>query len=357
MTNMYQDTIKSKLDAIHRQEKVNILAFETSCDDTSISIVQNGRQVIADVVSSQIQIHNLYGGVVPEIASRKHIEWINQTLESCMKKAGLSYCDIDAVSATYGPGLVGSLLVGLNAAKAAAFALSIPFIGVNHMEAHVAANYITSKDLVPPFLCLVVSGGHTQIVAVEDYRTFRVIGETQDDAVGEAFDKISRELGLGYPGGPLIEKLAQQGDAHAIPFPHAKLKTGAFDFSFSGLKTAVLNYLHNAQQRGEAVNTANVAASFQYTAVSDLVQKTISAAKLHGYKKIALAGGVAANKLLREMLRQECNAAAFELFVPEFHYCTDNASMVACAAYYQLRAGDFNALNLNAKPQLEIGER
>lgn len=349
---MYKQRANIKYNELLSKKDWNILAFETSCDDTSVSIVKNGRKVISGVISSQIAIHNEFGGVVPEVASRKHIENICPVLDKAMKQAGLEYTDIDAVASTYGPGLVGALLVGLNAAKAVSLSLGVPFVGVNHMEAHVCANYISSEELEPPFLCLVVSGGHTQIVAVDDYKTYRILGQTLDDAAGEAFDKISRELGLGYPGGPYIQRAAETGDPKAIAFPHAKLKTSELDFSFSGLKTAVLNYIHNNKDH----NVNDVAASFQYTAVSDLVSKTTLAAKRYNYKKIALAGGVAANKLLRDMLNAQAQKHGMKLFVPDLEYCTDNASMVACAAYYKLRSGRYDDLSMNADPSLEIGE-
>ncbi len=351
--NMYRKEAQLKYNSLKDKKEWTVLAFETSCDDTSVAIVKNGRTVVSNVISSQIDIHNTFGGVVPEVASRKHIENINATLAECMNRSGMNYSDIDAVSSTYGPGLVGALLVGLNAAKAVALSLGVPFVGVNHMEAHVCANYISSSELEPPFLCLVVSGGHTQIVSVEDYYTYKIIGQTQDDAVGEAFDKVSRVLGLGYPGGPYIQQAAKTGDSFAIKFPHAKLKTGEYDFSFSGLKTAVLNYINNTKK----INVNDVAASFQYTAISELVTKTLAAAKKYGYKKIAIAGGVAANELLRTMLSNECKKQGIDLFVPEFVYCTDNASMVACAAYYKLKKGEFDELSMNANPSLEIGEK
>lgn len=351
---MYISNAKTKFNAMREKKDWNILAFETSCDDTSVAIVRNGREVLANVIASQIEIHNRFGGVVPEVASRKHIENINSVLHECMKQANMDYGDIDVVTSTYGPGLVGALLVGLNAAKAVALALEIPFVGVNHMEAHVCANYISSRELEPPFLCLVVSGGHTQIVGVEDYRTYKLIGQTQDDAVGEAFDKISRELGLGYPGGPYIQNAALSGNADAIKFPHAKLKSGEFDFSFSGLKTAVLNYIHNDKNKNVSIN--DIAASFQYTAVSELTSKTILAAKKYGYKKIAAAGGVAANKLLRELLLKQTTENSMQLYVPELVYCTDNAAMAACVAYYKLKDGCFDELSMNANPSLEIGQ-
>ncbi len=350
---MYKINAEQKYKELQTKKDWYILAFETSCDDTSVAIVKNGREVLANVTASQIEIHNSFGGVVPEVASRKHIENINQTLEGCISEAGMTYKDIDAVASTYGPGLVGALLVGLNAAKAVALSIGVPFVGVNHMEAHVSANYISSKDLEPPFLCLVVSGGHTQIVAVEDHKTYTLLGQTQDDAVGEAFDKISRELGLGYPGGPHIQNAAMSGDPMAIKFPRAKLKTGEYDFSFSGLKTAVLNYIHNSKE----FNLNDVAASFQYTAVSELVGKTVAAAKKYGYNKLALAGGVAANKLLREMLQNEAVKNNIEFYAPEFLYCTDNASMVASAAYYKLKGSEYDDLSMNANPSLEIGEK
>ena len=351
---MYKQNAETKFKIMQDKKDWNILAFETSCDDTSVSIVRNGRDVVANVIASQIEIHNRFGGVVPEVASRKHIENINSVLHECMNRAGMNYSDIDAVSSTYGPGLVGALLVGLNAAKAVALSLEIPFVGVNHMEAHVCANYISSKELEPPFLCLVVSGGHTQIVGVEDYRTYRLIGQTQDDAVGEAFDKISRELGLGYPGGPHIQNAAETGNPNAIKFPHAKLKSGEFDFSFSGLKTAVLNYIHN--EKNKTVSMNDIAASFQFTAVSELVSKTVAAARKYGYKKIEAAGGVAANKLLREMLSEQTSKYSMRFYIPDVVYCTDNAAMAACAAYYKLRSGMYDDLAMNANPSLEIGQ-
>ncbi len=349
---MYKQRAQAKFTELQNKEDWNILAFETSCDDTSVSIVRNGRKVLSGVISSQIAIHNEFGGVVPEVASRKHIENIGTVLDEAMKQAGLGYGDIDAVASTYGPGLVGALLVGLNAAKSVSLSLGVPFVGVNHMEAHVCANYISSPELEPPFLCLVVSGGHTQIVAVEGYRSYKILGQTLDDAAGEAFDKVSRVLGLGYPGGPYIQNAAKEGNPHAIAFPHAKLKTSELDFSFSGLKTAVLNYINNHKD----YNANDVAASFQFTAVSELVSKTILAAKSYGYKKIALAGGVAANALLREMLGAQAKKHGVELFVPDLVYCTDNASMVACAAYYKLKSGKYDDLSMNANPALDIGQ-
>lgn len=350
---MFIDKAQAKYSQLLTKKDWNILAFETSCDDTSVSVVQNGRKVLSGVISSQIAIHNEFGGVVPEVASRKHIENISAVLDEAMKQAGVGYGDIDAVAATYGPGLVGALLVGLNAAKSVSLSLGVPFVGVNHMEAHVCANYISSEELEPPFLCLVVSGGHTQIVAVDSYSEYRILGQTLDDACGEAFDKVSRVLGLGYPGGPYIQNAALDGDPHAITFPKAKLKTGELDFSFSGLKTAVLNYINNHKE----ININDVAASFQYTAVNDLSSKAMLAAKPYGYKKLAIAGGVSANKLLRETLQKQTKKAGVEFYVPKFEYCTDNASMVACAAYYKLKDGRFDDLSMNANPALDIGQK
>ena len=350
---MFIEKAQAKYSQLLTKKDWNILAFETSCDDTSVSVVQNGRKVLSGVISSQIAIHNEFGGVVPEVASRKHIENISAVLDEAMKQAGIGYGDVDAVAATYGPGLVGALLVGLNAAKSVSLSLGVPFVGVNHMEAHVCANYISSAELEPPFLCLVVSGGHTQIVAVDSYSEYRILGQTLDDACGEAFDKVSRVLGLGYPGGPYIQNAALKGDPNAISFPKAKLKTGELDFSFSGLKTAVLNYINNHKD----FNLYDVAASFQYTAVNDLASKAMLAAKTYGYKKLALAGGVAANKLLRETLEKQTKRQGVEFFVPKFEYCTDNASMVACAAYYKLKDGRFDDLSMNANPALDIGQK
>lgn len=337
-------------------EKI-ILGIETSCDETSASVVRNGREVLSNVISSQVDLHQKYGGVVPEIASRKHVELIIPVVNQAIEEAGITPEVVDAVGITYGPGLVGALLVGLSAAKAIAFAWGKPLVGVHHIEGHIAANYIQHKDLQPPFVCLVASGGHSHIVHVEDYDKFKILGKTRDDAAGEAFDKVARALGLGYPGGPLIDKKAKEGDAKAIDFPRVYFEKGCFDFSFSGIKTAVLNYLNSAEQKGENYSIENVCASFQWAVVDVLVTNLLSAAKQVNSKKVALAGGVAANSMLRKELEERAVKEGFEIYYPSPILCTDNAAMIACAAYYELIRGNVSDLNLNAIAGLKLGER
>lgn len=339
------------------KEEILILAIETSCDETAAAVVRNGREVLSNVISSQIDLHTLYGGVVPEIASRKHIEKINQVIEEALKEARVTLPDINAIAVTYGPGLVGALLVGVSEAKAISFAAGIPLIGVHHIEGHISANYIENKQLEPPFLCLVVSGGHSHLVMVKAYGQYEIIGRTRDDAAGEAFDKVARAIGLGYPGGPKIDKIAKQGNPDAIRFPRAKVEGAAYDFSFSGLKSAVLNYLNSCQMKGEEVNTADVAASFQKAVVEVLVNHTIMAAKEYGIDKLAIAGGVASNSSLREAFEKECALRQIEFYHPSPIFCTDNAAMIGVAGYYEYRAGNKSGYNLNAVPNLKLGER
>ncbi|MDF2472220.1 MAG: gcp [Anaerocolumna sp.] len=336
---------------------ITILAIETSCDETAAAVVRNGRTVLSNVISSQIALHTLYGGVVPEIASRKHIEKINVVIEEALAKANVTLEDIDVIGVTYGPGLVGALLVGVAEAKAISYASKIPLVGVHHIEGHVSANYIEHKELEPPFLCLIVSGGHTHLVIVKDYGEYEIIGRTRDDAAGEAFDKVARAIGLGYPGGPKVDKLAKEGDKHAIAFPRAHIADAPYDFSFSGLKSAVLNYLNSCEMKKEEVNRADVAASFQEAVVDALVIKTMAAAKDYHLDKIALAGGVASNSALREAMSNACELSGMKLYYPSPILCTDNGAMIGAAAYYEYLKGTRHGLDLNAVPNLRIGER
>ena len=339
------------------EQDVLILGIESSCDETAASVVRNGREVLSNVISSQIDIHTLYGGVVPEIASRKHIERINYVIEDALKQAKVTLEDITAVSVTYGPGLVGALLVGVGAAKAIAYAAGKPLVGVHHIEGHIAANYIEHQELEPPFLCLVVSGGHTHLVQVHSYTEFEVIGCTHDDAAGEAFDKVARAIGLGYPGGPKIDKLAKEGNPDAIEFPRAKIGENPYDFSFSGVKSAVLNYLNGAKMKGEEVNRADIAASFQKAVVDVLVEHTMQAAADFGMKKIAIAGGVASNGALRAAMEKACTDRGYKFYRPSPIFCTDNAAMIGVAAYYEYIKGTRHSWDLNAVPNLKLGER
>ncbi len=334
-----------------------ILGIETSCDETAAAVVKNGREVLSNIISSQIELHKLYGGVVPEIASRKHIEKINQVIEEALNTAKVTLEDIDVIGVTYGPGLVGALLVGVAEAKAISFALKKPLVGVHHIEGHVSANYIVNKDLEPPFLCLIVSGGHTHLVLVKDYGEYEIIGHTRDDAAGEAFDKVARAIGLGYPGGPKIEKISKEGNKDAIPFPRAHIEGAPYDFSFSGLKSAVLNYINSCEMKHTEINRADIAASFQEAVVDVLVTRTMMAAKDFGMKKIAIAGGVAANSALREAMHASCKENGFDFYYPTPIFCTDNAAMIASAAYYEYRKGIRSGYDLNAIPNLKIGER
>ena len=334
-----------------------ILAIESSCDETAAAVMKNGREECSSVIYSQIELHKLYGGVVPEIASRKHIEKINPVIKEALKNADKKLSDIDAIAVTYGPGLVGALLVGVAEAKALAYATGKPLVGVHHIEGHIAANYIENKDLEPPFICLVVSGGHTHLVKVLDYDSFEIIGRTRDDAAGEAFDKVARAIGLGYPGGPKIDRLSKEGNKFAIDFPRAKVDGNEFDFSFSGLKSAVLNYLNQSEMKGIEINRADVAASFQYAVIDVLTQHAISAVKESGLNKLAIAGGVASNTSLRENIEEACKKEGIEFYHPSPIYCTDNAAMIGAAGYYNYLKGVRHGLDLNAVPNLKIGER
>jgi N6-L-threonylcarbamoyladenine synthase len=338
-------------------KNITILGIETSCDETSASVVVNGRDILSNIISSQISLHKIYGGVVPEIASRKHVETIIPVIDQAINEAGVNIRDIDAIGVTYGPGLVGALLVGLSAAKGLAFSLDKPLIGVHHIEGHIAANYIQCPDLEPPFICLVVSGGHSNIVYVKDHYNYEIMGETRDDAAGEAFDKVARAIGLGYPGGPLIDNAAKRGSSGAIHFPRVYFEDGSLDFSFSGIKTAVLNYIHNVEQRGEKYSVEDICASFQEAVIEVLVRNTISAVKFKSLKNITLAGGVASNSALRERMNYAAKQNGYSLYYPDTILCTDNAAMIACAAYYQYIEGNISELNLNAIPNLRLGEK
>lgn len=334
--------------------EVLILAVETSCDETAASVVKNGREVLSNVIYTQIALHTQFGGVVPEIASRKHIEKINQVIEQALQDANVTLADITAVAVTYGPGLVGALLVGVAEAKAISFAAGLPLVGVHHISGHISANYIEHRDLEPPFVCLVASGGHSHLAVVKDYGEYEIIGRTRDDAAGEAFDKVARAIGLGYPGGPKIDRLSREGDPEAIPFPRAKVAENEYDFSFSGLKSAVLNYLNSCQMKGETVNQADVAASFQKAVIDVLVEHSLHAVKAYGYDKFAIAGGVAANSSLRAVFETECGKRGISFFHPSPVYCTDNAAMIGVAGYYEYRKGVRHGYDLNAVPNLPL---
>ena len=339
------------------EKDIYILAIESSCDETAAAVVKNGREVLSNIISSQIELHKLYGGVVPEIASRKHIEKINPVIREALAEAGMKLEDMDAIGVTYGPGLVGALLVGVAAAKAISYAKNIPLVGVHHIEGHISANYIENKDLEPPFLGMVVSGGHTHLVMVEDYGKYEILGKTRDDAAGEAFDKVARAIGLGYPGGPKVDKLAREGNPDAIVFPKGKLGDCPYDFSFSGVKSAVLNYINNAQMKGEEINRADLAASFQKSVVDVLVEHTMLAAKDYHMDKIAIAGGVASNGALREAMTKACEKRGYKFYRPSPIFCTDNAAMIGVAAYYEYIKGTRHGWDLNAVPNLKLGER
>ena len=339
------------------EKDVLILAIESSCDETAAAVVKNGRDVLSNVISSQIELHKLYVGVVPEIASRKHIEKINQVITEALKESDTTLDDLDAIAVTYGPGLVGALLVGVAEAKAISFARNIPLVGVHHIEGHISANYIENKDLEPPFICLVVSGGHTHLVKVADYGTYEILGRTRDDAAGEAFDKVARAIGLGYPGGPKIDRLSKEGKAEAIHFPKAKIADAPYDFSFSGLKSAVLNYLNGCQMKGMEVNRADVAASFQKAVCDVLVEHAMLAVKESGLNKLAIAGGVASNGTLRMAMEQACAENGIRFYRPSPIFCTDNAAMIGAAGYYEYMQGTRSGYDLNAVPNLKLGER
>ncbi len=336
---------------------VLVLAVESSCDETAAAVVKNGREVLSNIISSQIALHTLYGGVVPEIASRKHIEKINQVIEEALLEASVTLDDIDVIGVTYGPGLVGALLVGVAEAKAIAYAANKPLVGVHHIEGHIAANFIEHRELEPPFFSLVVSGGHTHLVRVKDYGKFDIIGRTRDDAAGEAFDKVARAIGLGYPGGPKIDQAAKKGNPEAIIFPRAHMADSPYDFSFSGVKSAVLNYLNGCRMKGEEYCQADVAASFQRAVTDVLVENAMGAAEEFHVDKFALAGGVASNSALRAAMKTACEKRGIKLYYPSPVYCTDNAAMIGAAAYYEYRDGTRHGWDLNAVPNLKLGER
>lgn len=340
-----------------KKEDLLILAVESSCDETAAAVVKNGREVKSNVISSQIALHTLYGGVVPEIASRKHIEKINQVIEAALDEAGVTLCEIDAIGVTYGPGLVGALLVGVAEAKAIAYALKKPLVGVHHIEGHIAANFIEHPELEPPFFSLVVSGGHTHLVRVKDYGKFDIIGRTRDDAAGEAFDKVARAIGLGYPGGPKIDRISKEGNPEAITFPRAHVADAPYDFSFSGLKSAVLNYINGCRMKGEEYSQADVAASFQKAVIDVLVENAMRAAEEYHIDTFAIAGGVASNSSLRAAMKSACEERGVKFYYPSPIYCTDNAAMIGAAAYYEYINGTRHGWDLNAAPNLKLGER
>ena len=336
------------------KDDVLILAIESSCDETAAAVVKNGREVLSNVINTQIAIHTEYGGVVPEIASRKHIENINPVIRKALEDAGVTLDDIDAIGVTYGPGLVGALLVGVAEAKAIAFAKNKPLVGVHHIEGHISANYVENKELEPPFVALVVSGGHTHLVKVNDYGEYEIVGRTRDDAAGEAFDKVARAIGLGYPGGPKIDKLAKEGNPDAIEFPRAHVDDAPYDFSFSGIKSAVLNYINSANMQGKEINHADVAASFQKAVVDALVSRAVRLAKECGMDKLAIAGGVASNSALRAAIQEECTKNNIRFYSPSPILCTDNAAMIGAAAYYEYIKGVRHGYVLNAVPSLKL---
>ena len=339
------------------EQTIKILAIESSCDETAAAVVVNGRDMRSNVISSQIALHTLYGGVVPEIASRKHIEKINQVIAQALSDADMTLQDMDAIGVTYGPGLVGALLVGVAEAKAISYAANIPLVGVHHIEGHISANYIENPDLKPPFLCLVVSGGHTHLVKVTDYGTYEILGRTRDDAAGEAFDKVARAIGLGYPGGPKIDKVSKEGNPEAIAFPRAHVEDAPYDFSFSGLKSAVLNYINGCQMKEIEYNQADIAASFQKAVTDVLVANAMHAVEEFHVDKLAIAGGVASNSALRAAMKEACEKRGVEFYYPSPIFCTDNAAMIGVAAYYEYINGTRSGWDLNAVPNLKLGER
>lgn len=333
---------------------MKILAIESSCDETAAAVVEDGTRVLSSVINTQIELHKVYGGVVPEIASRKHIENISAVVDKAVEDSGLGFDNIDAVAVTYGPGLVGALLVGVSYAKGLSFALNKPLIPVHHIKGHICANYIEDPSFKPPFICLVASGGHSNIVHVKSYTEYKVIAKTNDDAAGEAFDKVARVLGLGYPGGPQIQKAAEQGNKYAISFPRVSMGRDGFDFSFSGVKTSVLNYIHNAEQRNMEINVNDVAASFQQAVIDVLSDHLIDAAVRYGAGQVALAGGVASNLPLRELVKEKAEEKGFRFAYPKPVLCTDNAAMIGCAAYYEYQKGVVADMSLNAYANLEL---
>ena len=333
------------------------LGIESSCDETSIAVVADGRRILSNVISSQIAIHTKFGGVVPEIASRHHLQNINAVLQQALDEAGISLHDVDLIGVTNGPGLIGAVVIGVATAKALSLASGIPLVGVNHMHGHVSANYLQYEDLEPPFLCEIISGGHTHLVIVKDYGSFEILGRTRDDAAGEAFDKVARAIGLGYPGGPKIDKLAKEGNPHAIDFPRAHMEDAPYDFSFSGVKSAVLNHLNKCRMTGEPIVEADIAASFQQAVVDVLVDNAIRAAKDYHMDRLAIAGGVASNGALRAAMEAACEKEGIRFYRPSPIFCTDNAAMIGVAAYYEYQKGTRHGWDLNAVPNLKLGER
>ncbi|MGN1051615.1 MAG: tRNA (adenosine(37)-N6)-threonylcarbamoyltransferase complex transferase subunit TsaD [Acutalibacteraceae bacterium] len=333
---------------------MNILGIESSCDETAAAVVVDGREVKSNIVASQVEEHKIYGGVVPEIASRRHAEAISYVVNSAVKEAGMTLCDIDAIAVTHAPGLIGALLVGVNFAKGLSLSTGIPLVATHHLRSHIASNYVSNKELKPPFLCLVVSGGHSHIVMVEDYTKMKVIGKTRDDAAGEAFDKAARTLGMPYPGGIALDEIAEKGDPFAFKFPRPVVHDAPFDFSFSGLKTAIINMVHNREQKGENLNKEDLCASFRYAVVDLLVSNFLKASDHLGIDRLVIAGGVSANRLLRRTLTEKCKEKNRELFMPEKKYCGDNGVMVASQGYYEYMAGERASLDLNAVASLPI---
>lgn len=348
------DRVKSKYNSDEQTGKPSlILGIETSCDETSAAVIREGREVLSNIISSQVEIHQKFGGVVPEVASRRHVENVTPVIEEALDKAGVELEDLSAVAVTYGPGLVGALLVGVAAGKAIAYARSIPLIGVHHIAGHIYANFLAG-GIEPPLVALVVSGGHTELVYMPAHGKFEFLGRTRDDAAGEAYDKVARSMGLSYPGGPIIDQLAHEGNPETIPFPRAWLEEGSLDFSFSGLKSAVINALHNAEQRGETLDTADVAASFQAAVLDVLVEKTVLAVRKSGVGNVVVAGGVAANRGLRTKLQERAAKEGFTVMFPPLSLCTDNAAMIAAAAYPFYKKGWFHNLDLNAYASLPL---
>ncbi len=347
MKSLNKDKIKGK--------DIIILAIESSCDETAAALIKNGREIMSNIVSTQIEIHKKFGGVVPEVASRNHVVDINPVIENALAEARIKLEDVDVIAATYGPGLVGALLVGLSTAKALSYATGKPFVGVNHIQGHIAANYLAFPELKPPFVSLIVSGGHTHIVEVKSYNEIEIIGKTRDDAAGEAYDKVARAIGLGYPGGPLVDELAKQGKPN-IDFPKAMYKEDNYDFSFSGIKSSVLNYINNKKMKGQTYSNADIAASFQHAVVDILIHKTIKAVKDRGYDCVVLSGGVSANSALRKNMENRCREENLDIYYPPLHLCTDNAAMIGSCAYYRYIEGYVSDMYLNAKPNLKIGE-
>ncbi len=349
----YMEQARETLSRLQQKDKVRILAMETSCDETAAAVVENGRVIVSSEVYSQIDMHALYGGVVPEIASRAHVEKVTPVLDEALRKAGMALGDVDALAVTYGPGLVGALLAGVSYMKGLAYVTGKPLVPVHHIEGHICANYLTSPELEPPFLCLVVSGGHSHILHVKDYGVYELLGCTQDDAAGEAFDKAARVLDLPYPGGPRLDKLAEQGNPEALPLPHPHTD-GKYDFSFSGLKTAFLNAVHHQEQVGARMDSADLAASFRKAVVDMLCEKTMQAARDTGAASLALAGGVSANSLLRRQMQALCDGAGIPLYMPRLDLCGDNGAMIASAAYFRLKNGEIADLKLNARPAAKL---